>query len=282
MQAVRRWKHVKCVPGLYYRPSHTQAYAHSFEPSRFAERNFRAGFDDVTHQLSGISRAHGRSPLRRDGPSPERVAELSRLDSFKAADWIALTGVGLGTHGHYRISIEGVKFIEWTDEEREAEGLTADDQEQMLRDNETPALTFPCTAEELIAFADQETPDGTRFELPSAFRQSILERRSFVGESERSMGSQTSVLCAMANPEEENSELPLSVSWKDSARKIADELFDHDTKLDSRDSLDGYSRRVLDAMQKRGIHGPRGRITNHNTIKRDALSGNKWWQKKVK
>lgn len=68
--------------------------------------------------------------------------------------------------------------------------------------------------------------------------------------------------------------------WHEQARTIADELFNRDTSNGCRDSLEGYSKRVCAEMQTRGIHGPRGAITNHNTIKRDALQGALWKQKK--
>lgn len=73
-----------------------------------------------------------------------------------------------------------------------------------------------------------------------------------------------------------------SDNWKERARAIADELFDHDTKQETRDSLDNYAKRVMEKMQERGIHGPRGRFDNHNTIKREALQGSRWWGKKPK
>ncbi len=70
--------------------------------------------------------------------------------------------------------------------------------------------------------------------------------------------------------------------WRVYARIIADECFDRDTRNNSRDSLAGYSRRVMDLMQKREIHGPRGRIDNANTIQREALQGSLWWAPKKK
>ncbi|EXI78529.1 MAG: hypothetical protein AW10_03013 [Candidatus Accumulibacter appositus] len=70
--------------------------------------------------------------------------------------------------------------------------------------------------------------------------------------------------------------------WMRDARAIADECFEHDTQNNCRDSLDGYSRRVTDEMQKRNIHGPRGLIDNHKTVQRDALQGEKWWKHKKK
>lgn len=73
-----------------------------------------------------------------------------------------------------------------------------------------------------------------------------------------------------------------SNDWKKSARAIADECFDNDTANNCRDRLAGYSRRVMDEMQERKIHGPRGLIDNPNTIQREALQGAKWWAKKTK
>ena len=71
-------------------------------------------------------------------------------------------------------------------------------------------------------------------------------------------------------------------NWREHARQIADKCFNLDTKNKCRDSLAGYSRRVMDEMQTRKIHGPRGLIDNSNTIQREALQGSKWWKEKTK
>ena len=80
--------------------------------------------------------------------------------------------------------------------------------------------------------------------------------------------------------------------WRVKAREIADELFDYDTAHNTRDGLvrkngrgeyaGGYAYRVMEAMQQRNIHGPRGRIDNAGTVAREALQGDKWWGKKKK
>ncbi len=82
--------------------------------------------------------------------------------------------------------------------------------------------------------------------------------------------------------------------WKEKARAIADECFDHDTNATPsvRDSLatknsvghitGGYCFRVMELMQKRGIKGARGIIDNPATIMREALQGAKWWANKSK
>jgi hypothetical protein len=70
--------------------------------------------------------------------------------------------------------------------------------------------------------------------------------------------------------------------WKESARQIADQIFDHDSSLGTRRTLKDYSEKVMEKMQENMIHGPRGRITNPNTVMREALQGDKWWAKKPK
>lgn len=70
--------------------------------------------------------------------------------------------------------------------------------------------------------------------------------------------------------------------WRVQARAIADECFDQDTANSCRDSLKGYSERVIGKMQERGIKGPRGILDNANTVKREALQGKQWWANKPK
>jgi hypothetical protein len=73
-----------------------------------------------------------------------------------------------------------------------------------------------------------------------------------------------------------------SSNWTVQARQIADECFEQDTKNGCRDSLRGYSSRVMELMQIRGIKGPRGIIDNANYVKREALQSNNWWANKAK
>lgn len=70
--------------------------------------------------------------------------------------------------------------------------------------------------------------------------------------------------------------------WTEKARSIADECFDKDTSLNCRNSLKGYSKRVMELMQERGIKGSRGIIDNANYVMRAALQGKKWWANKSK
>ena len=107
-------------------------------------------------------------------------------------------------------------------------------------------------------------------------------KKRAVAESERRVFGGSGIHGKQREPAAGDASAEASGNWKDHARAIADELFDHDTKQQTRDSLDGYARRVMEKMQERGIHGPRGRFDNHNTIKREALQGSKWWREKPK
>lgn len=75
---------------------------------------------------------------------------------------------------------------------------------------------------------------------------------------------------------------PSGEDWQTKARAIADECFDQDTASNCRDTLKNYSKRVMEAMQKRKIKGPRGTIDNANYVMREALQGKKWWANKSK
>jgi hypothetical protein len=80
-------------------------------------------------------------------------------------------------------------------------------------------------------------------------------------------------------------------TWQEQARKIADECYKHDAAMGVLDVLakkdkkgdvaGGYAYRVMEIMQERKIHAPRGRITNAATIAKE-LQGKKWWGNKVK
>ena len=85
-----------------------------------------------------------------------------------------------------------------------------------------------------------------------------------------------------AQPQPSRETATAGTDWKAKAREIADELYDRDTTLNCRNSLNGYASKVMDEMQRRGIKGPRGIIDNVNTVQREALQGALWWAKKAK
>ena len=105
-------------------------------------------------------------------------------------------------------------------------------------------------------------------------------------------GNRSLDLAPIGAPAESELQVEESEDWRVNARKIADECFDQDTSHRVRDSLakknasgqivGGYSYRVMEIMQARSIHGPRGLIDNPATIAREALQGKKWWSTKEK
>lgn len=66
--------------------------------------------------------------------------------------------------------------------------------------------------------------------------------------------------------------------WKVSARAIADELHEKDTRAGAHDSITNIAKRVAVVMRSKGIHGPRAPLTG-STIAREALQGKKWTRK---
>jgi hypothetical protein len=120
---------------------------------------------------------------------------------------------------------------------------------------------------------------------PARFTASYGKKETDAGnESNRKAFEKTFQAQHLVTPVTENGAVsPSKVpDWKDKARLIADECFDSDTRIPCRDSLKGYSRRVMEEMQKQGIKGPRGIIDNPNYVMRHALQGKQWWSKKQK
>lgn len=165
-------------------------------PRRFAERDFLEGFESVTHLLMATSGSNGRSPISRKEISAEQCAEIAARQLLDAEDWIDLTGVGIGKHGHFRIAPDGVCFIKWSDEEVATVGDSTEDQQAMLRDNKAPSLDFPCTPDTLLMFIDSlvksETGDGTFFEVPEAFKTAVAAQRQAPDRAEAKVITQES------------------------------------------------------------------------------------------
>jgi len=120
---------------------------------------------------------------------------------------------------------------------------------------------------ELVAMTSEKTASGGRFPEPAPSAPEQAKSEGQVGNAG---------------------------TWQEQACQIADECYDHDAAQGKLGTLDvlakkdrkgevvgGYAYRVMEIMQERKIHAPRGRITNAATIAKE-LQGKKWWGNKVK
>lgn len=66
--------------------------------------------------------------------------------------------------------------------------------------------------------------------------------------------------------------------WKEMAREIAEALYQKTkTATGSKGRLEDYSAEVEKIFKQESINGPHGKVPNKNTIQREALQGDKWW-----
>lgn len=146
----------------------------------------------------------------------------------------------------------------------------------------------------------EQLPQLTKDEADAQKKQTldaVKRYAAFLPEPERAVliaDCEAAPTAAPAAKVEASAGITPGDDWREEARAIADECFDHDTnaKPPVRDSLatknsvghitGGYSFRVMGLMQERGIKGARGIITNPATIMREALQGDLWWAKKSK
>ncbi len=135
--------------------------------------------------------------------------------------------------------------------------------------------------------------DGAKARMAEEARQDAIDAAETKRRNLAIWESEAEAVSVTAPATKEKDTTP-GDGWREKARAIADECFDHDTnaKPTVRDSLatknsgghitGGYCFRVMGLMQERGIKGARGIITNPATIMRDALQGKQWWANKSK
>lgn len=128
-------------------------------PDRFAQRQMRDGFDGV--EQAKVSQQH----LDRS-----RIAELAAMEKLSVRHWIEITGVGVGIHESFEITTEEVSFRKWGFDY--IKQSPQDWQIEMLAENETPPLTFPCTPKQLVEFV-RNAPCVHCFVLPEEFEKAV-------------------------------------------------------------------------------------------------------------
>ncbi|MCA0184837.1 MAG: hypothetical protein LCH90_02405 [Proteobacteria bacterium] len=141
---------------------------------RYEERHFTDGFNAVQDWRQGLSsqdaRTHGVSLTE------EQCRDLASQPKLTVADWTDLTGVGRGLFRMYQVSAECVEFRRWSD--HEIRQYPSADQVDMERENASPALSFPCSPDELVTFVDQACIGGRNFDVPVAFRAAASQLRN--------------------------------------------------------------------------------------------------------
>lgn len=132
--------------------------------------------DPVSPADAEISRATLDTTVEQaSSVTDERLQAMAEKKQLHLADWVEITGIRMDEKGderRYKITKECVRFAGWPmDMVGEA---PASWQAEMLRDNDAPGLTFPCTPNELVDFVDSEAGDmfASLF-VPDYFRKAV-------------------------------------------------------------------------------------------------------------
>lgn len=127
--------------------------------------------------LDGFNSVRNRKPRakrQRVELTDARCVELARMPSLGLAEWIELTGMGLGEHNRFSIGFDGVGFTKSEQDDIGEESLEW--QEYMLRDNEHEVLAFPCTPTRLLEFiASELCRELAGFSAPCAFQEAVAQ-----------------------------------------------------------------------------------------------------------
>lgn len=126
---------------------------------------FMAGFNSVRNPKPTAK--HQQVEL-----SDARCIELARMPSLGLAEWLELTGAGVGEYVRFEVTLDGVRFIEYT-----AEDMTSGSIEwqiQMARYNDLKPLIWPCSPAEILEFTDSKPFEiFAFFPVPDAFRLAV-------------------------------------------------------------------------------------------------------------
>lgn len=122
----------------------------------------------------------------------ERATELAGRQSLDISDWLEITDIPLGEHGHYLIGADGVRFrpnkdsadAGWSAEQiaealpsywRDPDESKASAQRQALTDNGS-LLLFPCTPLQLVELVLKDDASGDLHgSLPGSFIAAVYE-----------------------------------------------------------------------------------------------------------
>lgn len=132
-----------------------------------------------------------------------------------------------------------------------AEAVTPETTDERLKDG------LVALKADMLAYAEQHAPDLLGSALLSEPKTAPAEQPASVA------GPGT------ASPE-----------WQTIAREIADALWNKHKEMGLQGTLDSYAGKVESELRERKITGPRGEWLSAGTVKREALQGAQWWQKR--
>jgi len=234
-------------------------------PDRFKEREFQDGFNKVEREKNGerdFEAKRGAVNL-----SDARCIELARKAELEIADWIELTGVGIGEcHCLFLVATDGVRFIKW--KKGFIKAAPAEWQIDMLRDNQHKPLEFPCTPARMIDFIDSElcTIFGC-FSVPDAFRRAVTESAP-TPDTSRQVPAKPLEIASSDNAKQVD-------PWIIAAREIANEIWLRMLNLHQTPTKEGVAPEIAERLWIEKFVTKRRRRVKAGYIVRFAL-GKGW------
>lgn len=146
--------------------------------SRYEQaRREQDGPADYCQFLTGFNSVRNPKPPAKRQQfelSDARCIELARMPSLGLAEWLELTGAGVGEYLRFEVTLDGVRFIKYT-----AEDMTSGSIEwqiQMARYNDLKPLIWPCSPADILEFTDSEPFEiFAFFPVRDAFRRTVVE-----------------------------------------------------------------------------------------------------------
>lgn len=144
--------------------------------SRYEQaRREQDGPADYCQFLTGFNSVRNPKPPAKRQQfelSDARCIELARMPSLGLAEWLELTGAGVGEYVRFEVTLDGVRFIEYTVEDMTSGSIEW--QIQMARYNDLKPLIWPCSPAEILEFTDSKPFEiFAFFPVPDAFRLAV-------------------------------------------------------------------------------------------------------------
>lgn len=176
----------------------------------------------------------------------------------------------------YLLALEQAQRNGW------AEDLRAHAEVQFMRTMEAHADALP-----LLQYPSLEPwPMGKP--LPPRWREGLFVRKDALRAWAAEYAPHWLGSAILAEPQSAPAEQAASVAgpgtaspqWQHTAREIADELWNRHKDMGLQGTLDSYAEKVASELRTKKIAGPRGEWLSAGTVKREALQGAEWWQKR--